>query len=352
VTVILLVIYFGGAIEWLVAVSALANILFVGCYVYYRRTRFAVIQKSASKHDFGGKLLKFSATAFVVLLLDAIIWERFGIFFLSIYSTPSEIAFYNVAFILSSRTMVLLPGALTGILLPAMSEVYGGGDKQELARVHSNSTRYLAMLAIPLCLGGIGISGQLFPVLYGASYQSASLVFVVLLLGGTVGSIGTSSYMLLYAKERQNVVLRVGVVSALVNLLASWLLVPVLGSKGAAIAVGLSQSLGGVLLITYAYRKSMKQPFPGGYLLRVFCAAALMGCATFLLSDSIKGPAGLALALICAPPLYVFSLFLFRSFTYEDINLLQAALQRLPETWGRMAQGAIGWLIRLFYSGR
>jgi O-antigen/teichoic acid export membrane protein len=288
----------------------------------------------------------------VVLLLDAIIWERFGIFFLSIYSTPAEIAFYNVAFIFSSRTMILLPGALTGILLPAMSEVYGGGDKEELARVHSNSTRYLAMLAIPLCLGGIGVAGQLFPVLYGASYQPASLVFMVLLLGSTVGSIGTSSYMLLYAKERQNVVLRVGVVSALVNLLASWLLVPVLGSKGAALAVGLSQSLGGVLLITYAYRKSMKQPFPGGSLLRILLAAALMGCAAFLLSETIKGPAGLALALICALPLYVFSLFLFRSFTSEDIHLLQAALQRLPGTWGRMARGAIGWLIRLFCSNR
>lgn len=349
VLVIILIIYLGGGIEWLVAVSALANILFVGCYVYYRRTRFAVIQQSTSKHDFGGKLLKFSATAFVVLLLDAIVWERFGIFFLSIYSTPSEIAFYNVAFIFSSRTMVLLPGALTGILLPAMSEVYGGGDRQELARVHSNSTKYLAMLAIPLCLGGIGIAGQLFPVLYGASYQAASLVFVILLLGGTVGSIGTSSYMLLYAQEKQNIVLRVGIVSALVNILASWLLVPVLGSKGAALAVGLSQSLGGVLLITYAYRKSMRQPFPGRSLLRVFCAAVVMGCAAFLLCNSIKGPVGLTLALVCALPIYVFSLFLFRSFTSGDIHLLQAALQRLPERWGRMAEGAVGWLIRLFY---
>jgi O-antigen/teichoic acid export membrane protein len=248
--------------------------------------------------------------------------------------------------------MVLLPGALTGILLPAMSEVYGGGDREELARVHSNSTRYLAMLAFPLCLGGIGIATQLFPVLYGSSYQPASLVFVVLLLGSAVGSIGTSSYMLLYAAERQNVVLRVGVISALVNLLASWLLVPVLASKGVALAVGLSQSLGGVLLIAYAYRRLMKQPFPSRSLLRVFCASALMGCVAFLLSESIKGPAGLVLALICALPLYVFSLFFTRSFTSEDIHLLKAALHRLPGPWGRMAQGATGWFIRLFYSGR
>jgi O-antigen/teichoic acid export membrane protein len=350
VIVILLVIYFGGTIERLVAVSAVANILLVTCYVYYRRTKFAAIQRGPSKHDFGGKLLKFSATAFVVLLLDSIIWERFGIFFLSIYSTPSEIAFYNVAFIFSSRTMILLPGALTGILLPAMSEVYGGGDRQELARVHSNSTRYLAVLAFPLCLGGIGIAGQLFPALYGSSYQAASLVFVVLLLGGTVGSIATSSYMLLYAKERQNVVLRVGILSALVSLLASWLLVPVLGARGAAFAVGLSQSLGGVLLITYAYRRSMKQPFPAASLFRVFCASALTGCVAFLVSESIKGPVGLALALSLALPVYVFSLFLTRSFTSEDVHLLEAVLARLPGTWGRMAQGSVGRLIRLFYS--
>ncbi len=354
VTVIafLLVIYFGGTIEWLVAVSAVVNLLLFASYLYHKKTKFSMIRRGLAGRDFGGRLLKFSATAFVVLLLDAIIWERFGIFFLSIYSTPSEIAFYNVAFIFSSRTMILLPGALTGILLPAMSEVYGGGDKQELARVHSNSTRYLAMLSFPLCLGGIAIAGQLFPVLYGSSYQPASLVFVVLLLGGTVGSIGTSSYMLLYAAERQNVVLRVGVLSASVSLLASWLLVPALGSKGAALAVGLSQSLGGVLLITYAYRKSMKQPFPGAFLLRIICASALMGCAAFLLSESIRGPAGLILALIVSLPLYVLSLFLTRSFTSEDVHLLEAALNQLPGSWGRLIQPMLGSLVKFFYRNR
>jgi O-antigen/teichoic acid export membrane protein len=348
-SVILLVLYLGGKIEWLVGVSAVTNILLVASYLYLKRTKFTFIQKGTPPYDFGGKLFKFSASVFVVLILDAIVWERFGIFFLSIFSTSSEIAFYNVAFILSSRTMILLPGALTGILLPAMSEVYGGGDRGELARMHANSTRYLAMLSFPLCLGGIAISRQLFPVLYGASFQPASLILCILLLGGTVGSIATSSSSLLYGAELQRIVVRVGILSALVTLLACWLLVPILGAKGAALANAFAQITGGVVMINYAYKNYMKQKFPGLFLMRIFFASALMGIVAFLISESAKGLSGLIFALIISFPSYILGLFLTRSLTSEDIELVEAVIERMPDTWGGVFHPIFKWLTKLFY---
>ncbi len=352
VMVFLLVIYFGGAIEQLVAVSVVANVLLVAGYLYHKRTKFAVIRKGPAKYDFEGKLLKFSASAFVVLLLEAIIWERFGIFFLSIFSTPTEIAFYNVAFILSSRTMILLPGALTGILLPAMSEVYGTGNKDELARVHANSTRYLAMLSLPICLGGIAIARQMFPVLYGPSFQPAAFVFAILILGGAVGSIATSSSSLLYGAELQRVVVRAGILSALINVSASLLLVPILGAKGAALAGASAQVAGGVVMIFYAYRKFMKQKFPLSNVIRILLASALMAIAAFVVIETIRGLAGLILALIVSLPLYILGLLVTHSLTSEDIKLTEAALGRLPESWSRSIQPVFGWLIRLFYPHR
>ncbi len=357
--IILLILYFGGEIEWLVGVSVITNILLVGCYLYLKKTKLTFIQKPTSPHDPGGpnlvsgdKLFKFSASVFVVLILDAIVWERFGIFFLSIFSTSTEIAFYNVAFILSSRTMILLPGALTGILLPAMSEVYGRGNKEELAKVHANSTRYLAMLSLPLCLGGIAIARQLFPVLYGPSFQPASFIFAILILGGTVGSIATSSSSLLYGAELQRIVVRVGILAVMVTLLVSWLAVPILGAKGAAFANALAQIIGGVVMITYAYKIYMKQKFPGLFIVRVFIASALMGSVAFLLVESIKGPVGLIFALIISLPLYILGLFLTRSLTSEDIELVEAAIGKLPEPWGRMIGSIFRGLIKLFYRSR
>jgi len=348
----LLVLHWGGKIEWLVGVSAIANILFVASYIYLKRTAFAFVQRGGSTYDFGGKLLKFSATVFVVMLLDTIVWERFGIFFLSIFSTSSEIAFYNVAFILSSRTMILLPGALTGILLPTMSEAYGGGNREELAEMHANSTRYLAMLSFPLCCGGVAIARQLFPVLYGSSFQPASFIFVILLLGGTVGFVSTSSSSLLYGAELQRIVLRVGILCAVLNLLGSWLLVPALGAKGAAFATALSQTVGGVAVIIYAYKNLMKQRFPITSILRIFFASALMGCVAFFLAESGKGLTGLVFALIISVPLYIFALFATRSLTSEDIDLMEAVISRMPETWGRVIQPIFRWLIKFFYSSR
>jgi O-antigen/teichoic acid export membrane protein len=346
---ILLVLYSGGNIEWLVGVSIMTNLLLVMCYLYFKKTKFGFIRKAPPSHELGGKLLKFSAGVFVIVLLDAIVWERFGIFFLSIYSTSSEIAFYNVAFILSSRTIILLPGALTGILLPAMSEVYGTGNKEELARVHSNATRYLAILAFPLCLGGIAIARQLLPALYGPSFQPASLIFVILMLGATVGSVATSSSSLLYGAELQRIVVRVGVFSAVVILLASWLLVPIFQAKGAAFAGALAQIISGVALITYAYKTYMKQKFPALGLVRILSASALMAVVAFIASKSAKGLTGVIFALIVSLPLYILGLFLTRSLTAADIDLLQAAIGKLPGSWERLLRLAFTWLVKSFY---
>ncbi len=349
--IILLVLYLGGKIEWLVAVSAIANVLLVAGYVYYKRTKAPFIRQGVSADNLSDRLLKFSASAFVIVVLQAVVWERFGIFFLSIFSTPSEIAFYNVAFIFASRTIILLPGALTGILLPAMSEVYGAGNKEELARVHVTGTRYLAMLSFPLCLGGIALSGQLFPALYGSSYHPASLVFAVLILGGTVGSIATSSSSLLFGAELQRVVVKVGLASAALNIGASWLLVPVLQAKGAALATTFGQVIGGVLLIAYAYKTYMKQKFPASYMLRILIASALMGCVAFALSEAVGGWLGLALAFFVSLPLYLAGLFLTRSLTPGDLTLLESSFRRLPGTWSRPALQVLNGLTRLFYSG-
>jgi O-antigen/teichoic acid export membrane protein len=347
--VILLIVYMQGRIEWLVSVSILTNLLLVCCYLYFKKTKFSFIRKGSEAVDFSGRLFRFSASVFVVVVLDALVWERFGIFFLSIFSTSSEIAFYNVAFILANRPMVLLPGALTGILLPAMSEVYGTGDRAELARVHSNSTRYLAMLSFPLCLGGIAIAQQLLPTLYGASYQPASLIFSILILGATVGSIATSSSSLLYSAELQKIVVRVGILAAFVIIVASWLLVPLLGAMGAALAGALAQLVGGVTMIAYAYKSYMKQKFPGPALFRTFSAAALMATAAFVISETVEGWVGVIMALIISPLLYIFCLFLTRSLSSEDIELAKAAIGRLPESWAKVVQPLFTRLVKTFY---
>jgi stage V sporulation protein B len=346
---ILLVLHLGGKIEWLLGVTVATNVMLIASYLYFKKTQFVFPASGPSEPGFGGKLLKFSASMFVMLILEAMVWERFGILFLSIFSTSSEISFYNVAFILSSRSMILLPGALTGILLPAMSEVYGGGDKEELARVYVNSTRHLAMLSFPLCLGGIAISGELFPILYGTSFQPASFPFIILLVGGTIGSVATASSSLLYGAELQRIVVRVGLLSTFINLLAGRLLVPGLGAMGAALATAFAQIVGGSAMINYGYKKFMQQRFPWISILRIFLASALMGGVAFFLSAGVKGIPGLAFALIVSLPLYTVGLFLSRSLTSGDMELVEASLNRIPPTWGRVLKPIFARLIQLFY---
>jgi O-antigen/teichoic acid export membrane protein len=232
-----------------------------------------------------------------------------------------------------------------------MSEVYGGGDKEELARVHVTATRYLALLSFPLCLGGIAIAGQLFPVFYGNSFAPASFVFAILIVGGTVGSVAKSSSSLLYGAELQRVVVKVGLLSAALIIGASWLLVPILAAKGAALATTLGQVVGGVLLIAYAYRNYMKQNFPLGSILRILAASALMGCAAYAIAESIGGWLGLTFALLVSLPIYLIGLFLTKSFTPGDVGLLEAFIRRLPESLNKPVLKGLNQLVKFFYSG-
>jgi O-antigen/teichoic acid export membrane protein len=349
--IFLAVIFLRGKIEWLVAVSIATNILLIAGYIYFKRARYPSIQKAALKNHLGGKLFRFSAGVFVIVVLEAVVWERFGVFFLSILSTPEEIAFYNVAFIFASRTIILLPGALTGILLPAMSEVYGAGDKEELARVHFTATRYLAILSFPLCLGGIAITGQLFPVLYGNSFSPASIVFAILIVGGTIGSVAKSSSSLLYGAELQRVVVKFELLSAAIIIGASWLLVPLLEAKGAALATTLGQVAGGILLIAYAYKSYMKQSFPFAFILRILVSSVLMGCAAYAIAEIVGGWLGLIFAILVSLPIYIIGLFFTKSFTSGDFGLLDAFIQRLPAGLNTPISKVLNRLIKLFYSG-
>ena len=69
-------------------------------------------------------IVAFSAMA----VLDAVVWDRSEVFFLGLWGTAHDIAYYSLAFGLASRSMIL-PEIAVGALLPAFSALHGAGNR-------------------------------------------------------------------------------------------------------------------------------------------------------------------------------------------------------------------------------
>src|SRR5439155_5786907 len=71
----------------------------------------------------------------IVAVLDVIVWDRSEVFFLGLYASSEEIAYYSLVFGLATRIMII-PGIAVGALLPAFAALHGQGEPEEFRALY------------------------------------------------------------------------------------------------------------------------------------------------------------------------------------------------------------------------
>lgn len=207
-------------------------------------------------------------------VINTVVFQRSEVFFLAALSSRSQIAYYTLAFALISRGLLLLPGAITGVLLPKFA---GVADPSSTLGV---STRWLGLVTIPLVVMSVALASPIIQVLYGAAFAPAAPVLRVVAVASGVTVLITGGSSAMVAQGRQNVMLAVGAVGAVVNLALAYVWTKSGGALGAAFAGGVAQALcvgGGVIYL----ERVLKLRLPWGALGRTVLASILAGaCAT------------------------------------------------------------------------
>lgn len=266
------------------------------------------------------RMRRYSVPIFWLLLMDSIVWQRSGVFFLGIYSPPREIAFYSLAFGLATMAMRLVPGTLIGLLIPSMSRSQGAGNLEGTRRIYVKSCQWMAILAIPVAVGGTLLSQKVVELLYGSAYLPASLPLVALLLSGAIVMIyGFPSSSVLYSADGENTMLWIGFSVAVSNVLLALLWIPSLGALGAALANAVSQLLSIVPgLIAVHHRIQQHAPFR--MLPKTILAAMLMSLPLLPLLQ-LPSIIAIPLALIIGPIAYAFGLIFLKALSEEDLDM-------------------------------
>lgn len=182
------------------------------------------------------RIQRYNIALGILILLNAVVWQRSEILFLGRFQGVAQVSFYAVPFALTERVVDLLPGAILGVLLPGLSFARGAADTGRFSAVLSDALRYLAMLTLPICLFGIPLAPALIRLLYGEQFGGAVIVLQILLVSVVFGVLGQASRSALLGLERQGYLLKTGAVAAAASVILDLLLIPRGGAIGAAIA--------------------------------------------------------------------------------------------------------------------
>ena len=213
----------------------------VSCTLQRRRSQ-SVYPKTPAPvpPDVLPELRRFLVPLSVVTVLDALVWDRSPVFFLQLWGSPHDIAYYSLAFGLAATAMII-PQITVGGLLPAFSALHGSGAVDEFRRVYRTALRYVLLAGAPIAATSIATAPTLITFLYGDVYLPVARLFSVLIAVAMIAVMRSVAWAALRGLgDRKWAVIATGV-SAVVSIATAVLLVGRFGTWGAVAANGAAQ---------------------------------------------------------------------------------------------------------------
>ena len=173
------------------------------------------------------------------------------------------VGIYHTAFKLSMFSAIALM-SINSIASPKFAEKFYNNDFIGLKKISNQSTKLIFVSSIPLI-----IISFLFPKLllgiFGKEFVSGTIAFLILSVGRLISSLSGPAGNILQMTNNQNIYAKILFIGALFNIVLNYILIPIYGVNGAAIASMLSLVIWNVLMIYQVRRKfgfyTFYQPF-------------------------------------------------------------------------------------------
>jgi O-antigen/teichoic acid export membrane protein len=271
--------------------------------------------------DFG--LWKYLFKEALPLALSSVIWViyyRIDVVMLSIMMGDAEVGLYSAAYKLC-EPFSLISYALLVSLFPLMSASFKTSEER-LVKSYSLSFKYLLIITLPIAIGVSILSDKFIFLIYGAEF-SGSAVALKILIWGLVFSSGTSIFWnVLVSTGKQKLGTYITALSAFGNIALNFSLIPLMSYVGASIASLLTAFLAFIMGFYFVSRNLCVLPLHKTSIKPVV-ASLIMGTFVYFSIDT-----NIFVLILCAAAIYLLSLLLLKTFTEEDIEILERLTDR------------------------
>jgi lipopolysaccharide exporter len=160
--------------------------------------------------------------------------ERSSDFFIGRLAGAAALGAYNVSYEISNLPTTELSAPINRALMPGLSKI--AGDPFALQQTFLQAFSILVMMAVPMAVGILALADLLVPVLLGSKWAGAVPLIQMLAITGVFQTLQSSTATVLIATGHPKRVVMANALYAVVLLVFLALLVPSLGSVGAALA--------------------------------------------------------------------------------------------------------------------
>lgn len=221
-----------------------------------------------------------------------------------IYSAASKLVFF----------MLMFDRVLSTLLLPASSRLHTY-TPERLLSVLSTALKWIILIVLPLCVGGMLLADELLFLIYGAQYIQAADIFRILIWYFSFTMLHTIYSVGLIAIEKEKIYSKVMFVSMLIYTITIITGILIFGILGAAVAVVVSEAVT-LLMMRFRFERFMQVPFPI-QTVKMIVAAILMGVVLLFLP-----PVHVLLSIAIGGTIYLGTLLATRALTLHDITAL------------------------------
>lgn len=280
-------------------------------------------KKEAFPSDLVHETIRYSGYAWMVLIINALVWTRLEIVFVGLYLGVNAVGLFAAGLGLANLTS-LLPALLSTALLPHLSQQRAKGGQAEFLFVYRGMVLALALLIVPICFGTAAISPILLPLLFGEDFVPAVSSAIVLIAFSGLGVLALSARNLLFSLDRGLLLLNTNLFGLALLLTAGLLIVPEFGLLGAAWSRGIVHLV--IIAVQLTYLQYHGFAFPMDPLVRITVAASLCAASAYAVVDAVGGVMGLALAISAGVFVYLLALRLLKVITAIDPAILDRAV--------------------------
>lgn len=178
------------------------------------------------------------------------IMAQAGVIMLGMYRSEEEVAYYAIAVKLATLNAFLL-SAVNSMAAPKFSELFNGGQMDELFYVAKKSTKLIFWATTPILFMLILLGKPLLGVLFGHRFIAAYGAMVLLVIGQFVNAISGSTAYFMNMTGHQRILRNIIFGAAMLNLILNFELIPTYGINGSAFAAMVSLTFWNITTLTY-----------------------------------------------------------------------------------------------------
>lgn len=193
-----------------------------------------------------------------------------GIYFLNTRVDQIVIGFYLNSesvgiYAISARVAEVVSFAALGfdfVLAPKVARLWRNGDHSMLQKVIRSSSRWVCVLAFALSCPFLLFSEKFLGMAFGEEFVLGSSVLIWLIVGHLLRFLCGPGALILNMADYPGLAGKILFVGAVLNLVLNFLLIPVHGVEGAAIATALSAFIVSLIIVALVKKRLKLDPTP------------------------------------------------------------------------------------------